>query len=244
LNIAFIPDVQAKDGSDFRFLGRVGRYIAEKQPEVIVNAGDFADVPSLSSYDVGKRSFEGRRYRKDIDAAKRAMDALMEPIAKARGYKPRLELTLGNHEERINRATENHPELYELISVGDLGYRDYGWNVHPFLKPIKIGGVMFAHYFITGTMGRPFSTAQAMLRGHMSAMAGHQQGLQRATARRMDGAPIITTIAGSCYEHDEGYLGPQGNNHWRGIVFMHDVKDGSYDPMDISLSYLKKRYKE
>jgi hypothetical protein len=108
---------------------------------------------------------------------------------------------------------------------------------------VKIGGVMFAHYFVSGPMCRPFSTPQAMLRAmHMSAMAGHQQGKMTHTARRADGRLLIATIAGSCYEHTEKYLGPQGNRHWRGLIFMHDVKDGAYDEMAISLSYLKKRY--
>jgi len=241
-----IPDVQARHGDDFKFLDRIGKYIARKQPDVIVQIGDFADMESLSSYDKGTRSFENRRYVKDLEASERAMDALMEPIAKAAGYSPRKVLCLGNHEDRISRATELQPELTGVMDVGDLGYRGYGWSVQPFLKPIKIAGVMFAHYFVTGSMGRPFATASAMIYGrnalHMSAMAGHQQGKQTSTGRRADGQMIICTIAGSCYEHYEKYLGPQGNNHWRGIIFMHNVKDGAYDEMAVPLSYLKDHY--
>src|SRR5678816_1840691 len=111
--ILVIPDVQAKPGNDFTFLRKLGMYIVEKQPDIIVNIGDFADMPSLSSYDVGKKSFEGRRYVKDIEAAHEAQTALLEPLwdynhkarkNKEKQYKPRMVLTLGNHEERINRA--------------------------------------------------------------------------------------------------------------------------------------------
>ena len=55
-----LPDVQAKDGNDFNFLSCIGRYIVDKKPDVIVCLGDFADMESLSSYDVGKKSFEGQ----------------------------------------------------------------------------------------------------------------------------------------------------------------------------------------
>jgi len=48
-----IPDVQAKPGLDFTYLRAIGNYIAKKQPDVIINIGDFADMPSLSSYDKG-----------------------------------------------------------------------------------------------------------------------------------------------------------------------------------------------
>src|SRR5678815_49120 len=78
--ILVIPDVQAKPGNDFTFLRKLGMYIVEKQPDIIVNIGDFADMPSLSSYDVGKKSFEGRRYVKDIEAAHEAQTALLEPL--------------------------------------------------------------------------------------------------------------------------------------------------------------------
>jgi len=75
-----LPDVQAKDGNDFTFLSCIGKYIVDKKPDVIICIGDFADMESLSSYDVGKKSFEGRSYQKDIQAAREAMDALLVPI--------------------------------------------------------------------------------------------------------------------------------------------------------------------
>ena len=55
-----IPDCQVKDGVPLEYLEWIGHYIVEKKPDVIINIGDFADMPSLSSYDVGKKSFEGR----------------------------------------------------------------------------------------------------------------------------------------------------------------------------------------
>lgn len=239
----FLPDMQIRPGDDLGFVSRIGRYVAEKQPDVIVLGGDFADLPSLSSYDKGKTSFEGRRYTKDIDVTKRAMDALMEPIRKARGYKPRLVLTLGNHEFRITRAVEEQSELEGLISIKDLEYESYGWDVIPFLKPINISGIMYSHYFTSGVMGKPVTSAAALLtKKHMSCVAGHQQNKQIAYATRADGSTITGLILGSCYEHQEGYLGHQGNRHFRGFAVLHDVKHGGFDEMFVSLSYLKRRY--
>lgn len=245
MKIGVLPDVQAKPGLDFKHLEHVGRYFAEKRPDVIVCLGDFADMPSLSSYDKGKREFEGRRYRHDVAAAHRAMDTFMAPIARARGYSPRLVLTLGNHENRIDRATNDTPELEGLISVDDLRYADYGWQVHPFLGVVTIAGVAFSHYLVSGVMGRPITTAAALLaKRHMSTVVGHQQGLQMATAVRADGHMLTGIIAGSCYLHDEKYLGPQGNKHFRGFVMLHDVRAGEFEPMPVTLRYLReKRYK-
>lgn len=245
MRIAVIPDVQAKSGVDFKYLTAVGKYIAEKRPEVIVQMGDFADMPSLSSYDKGKRKFEGRRYTKDIDAAKRAMDTLMAPIGAAKGYSPRMELFLGNHEDRIDRATNDTPELEGLISTDDLGYAGYGWTVHPFLEVAVIRDIAFSHYFTSGVMGRPVTTAAALLsKKHMSCIAGHQQGFMMATANRADGKMLTGIISGSCYEHHEDYLGAQGNVHFRGMLFINDVRrGGEFEVMALTLRFLKRRYK-
>lgn len=245
-----IPDVQAKYGQDFTFLNRVGQYIVEKKPDVIVCLGDFADMESLSSYDVGKKSFEGRRYTKDIEAAEEAMVALLSPLweynsqavrNKKKKYTPRMVLTLGNHEQRISRAVESDPKLEGLIKYEDLPYDD--WEVYNFLEPVFIDGVAYCHYFPTGVMGRPANTASAMVsKLHMSCIAGHQQGKQVAYGKRPDGSTITCIIAGSCYEHHEEYLGPQGNNHFRGIVVLNEVNNGTFDEMFCSLDYLKRRY--
>lgn len=245
-----IPDVQAKEGHDFMFLHRIGQYIVEKKPEVVVCIGDFADMPSLSSYDKGKKSFEGRRYHKDIAAAEDAMDFLLTPINtfnerarrnKEKQYHPRMIMTLGNHENRINRAVNDDPKLDGVLSIDDLPYED--WEVFPFLERVVVDGICYSHYFVTGVAGRPAVSAQAQLaKQHMSCIAGHQQGLQIATGYKADGTMLTSVIAGSCYEHDEEYMGPQGNKHWRGILVLNDVKDGGFELMPVSLDYLKRRY--
>lgn len=248
-----IPDVQVKPGHDTGFLNAIGNYIVSKKPDVVVCIGDFADMPSLSSYDVGKKSFEGRRYKDDILATHIAMSALMQPIkdynkkqrrTKHSLYQPRFVMTLGNHENRIDRVINGDAKLDGTISIDDLAYKDFGWEVIPFLEPIIIDGVAYCHYFVTGLAGRPAATAAAQFRKtNMSCIAGHQQGLQIATASRADGARLTSVIAGSCYEHDEDYLGHQGNNHWRGVLVLHEVHNGQFDLMPVSLDFLKRKYR-
>jgi hypothetical protein len=246
--ILVLPDVQSKPGVDFSFLSRIGQYAVDKRPDIIVCIGDFGDLPSLSSYDRGKKSFEGRRYKRDIEAAQFAMQAFLRPIEEynrthAKQYKPRMVMTLGNHEQRIVRACEDDPKLDGILSLKDLAYEEYGWEVHDFLEVVIIEGVAFSHYFTTGVMGRPAGSAQAQLRkAGMSCFAGHQQGKQIAYANRADGSTITSIISGSCYEAHEGYLGPQGNQHWRGFWMLHDVRGGSFDEMPVSLSFINKRY--
>lgn len=252
MKILVLPDVQAKPGNSFDFLYRIGTYMVEKKPDVVVCIGDFADLPSLSSYDKGKKAFEGRRYKKDVEAAREAMAAFLAPLQdfndkarrnKEKVYRPRLVMTLGNHEYRICRAVEDDAKLDGILSLQDLGYERFGWEVHGFLEVVMIEGVAFSHYFVTGVAGRPASTAAAQLRKtNLSSVAGHQQGKQIAYATRADGSTITSIIAGSCYEHEEAYLGAQGNQHYRGFVMLHEVKNGAFDEMWVSLAYINQRY--
>ena len=160
MKILVIPDCQVKPGIPTEHLTWAGKAIVDYRPDVVVNIGDFADMPSLSTHDkVGSKYFEGKRYKDDIAAAKIGMLKLLKPLRdlqtsqkanKQKVYKPRMVLTLGNHENRINRAIANNPILEGTISVDDLNYQK-DWEVHEFLRPIFIGGVGFCHYFPVGT---------------------------------------------------------------------------------------------
>lgn len=238
-----IPDCQVKPGVPLGHLEWAGKYIAEKRPQVVIQIGDFADMPSLSSYDTGKKSFEGRRYKKDVEAAREAMRLLLKPIRKVRSYNPRLVLTLGNHEDRITRAIDSDPKLDGTISLDDLGYKAAGWEVYPFLQGVVIDGIIYSHYFPSGQLGRPCTSARAILsKHHMSCVAGHQQGRDIAYGKRADGRNITAIIAGSFYQHSEDYLNPMTNQHWRGIYVLHEVRDGAFDEMAVSLGYLRRKF--
>lgn len=243
-----IPDVQIKPRQSLKHLGWAGQYAADKQPETIVVIGDFADIPSFSSWDRGRRDFEGRRYLQDVGATHAGLDTFMNPIARVNGYKPEIHITLGNHEWRIERAAQERPELTGTISVDDLKFADYGWIVHKFLEVVVLDGIAYSHFFPRSSTGKVVQTrngapsARAQLtREGRSCSAGHQQGFDMACAP-IAGRLQWGVIAGSYYLHDEDYLGPQGNNHWRGLVLKNGVERGTYSPIPIDIGYLKKRY--
>lgn len=250
--IFVIPDCQVKPNVPLDHLEWAGRWCVEKKPNHIVCLGDFADMESLSSYDVGKKSFEGRRYTEDIKIAKEAMELFLTPIRneqrrltrnKEKQWKPEMTLLLGNHCNRINKAVNNDPKLDGLISVKDLEYEKFGWVVIPFLEVKVIEGIAFSHYFVSGIMGRPVTSAQMLLtKHHMSCVAGHQQGHSIAYGRAADGRPMTGIIAGSYYQHNEDYLTAQNNIHWRGCYQLNDCHNGSFDELPLSIEYLRSKY--
>lgn len=247
-----IPDTQVKPGCPVDHLKWAGQYAVDKKPDVIVHIGDHWDMPSLSHYDKGTKSFEGRRYTQDIAAGIAGMEEFLAPIRaeqrrlkvnKHKQWNPRLVFTLGNHENRITRAIESDPKLDGLISFDDLCLEGMGWEVEPFLAPIKIDGVVYSHYFTSGIMGRPVSSSRALLtKQFQSCVMGHVQDREISFAKRADGTRVTGLFAGIFYQHEEGYLNAQTNLSWRGIWMLHEVDDGAFDEMPVSLNYLRKRY--
>lgn len=251
----FIPDSQVKSGVPIDYLSWVGQYIVDYKPDVVIHAGDFADMPSLSSYETaGSKYFEGRRYKDDVAAANDGWRVLNKPLedynAQRRSYKerqwyPERHITLGNHEDRITRAINSDPvKLDGVISIDDLDYARSGWQVHPFLDMVNIDGVTYSHYFYTPRTGRAYGgTAQHTLcKVGFSFTQGHRQGKDIAERELVNGEVHRGLIAGSCYLHDEDYCGPQGNSYWRGVLVKHEVEGGRYDLMEVSLNYLCVRY--
>ncbi len=231
-----ILDTQVKPGVCTDHMEWIGNFAQEKQPNVIVMIGDWFDMPSLSTYDKGKTAFEGRRYVNDIESGRRAMEKLLAPIK----YKPRLVFCMGNHEMRIQRVVDLNAEYQGKFDLADMGLHEYGWEIIPFLKPIEIGGILYCHYFTSGVLGRPVSSAAVLLReAQQSATMGHVQHCDMAMHKKTQQRALF---GGTTYLHDEEYLGHQGNNQRRQIIMKHEVQDGRYDLMEVSLNFLSKAY--
>lgn len=234
-----IPDVQAKPGVKLDHLRWVGRFIREKRPDVIVQIGDFADMAALSVYDRNTIRGENQRVKRDLRVADEAMHALVDEFV-SDDYRPEMHLTMGNHEHRLTRFVDENPHWEEIVGPHMLDYGKFGWKVHPFLKPVEIDGVRYVHYFISGGKGNAVTSAPALLRlQKKSAIMGHNQKTDVAFH------PVThqwAIFCGCCYMHDEPYLGPQGNDVRRQILVLHEVEEGKFDPMFVSLRFLEKAY--
>lgn len=251
--IIVIPDTQIKKGVPTEHLEGLGNYIVDKKPDRIVHLGDHWDMPSLSTY-TNKASIEyvGANYAEDLQAGNEAMDVLMGPIQKEirrqkrnkkKVWKPDMHFCMGNHEHRRTRLLNQDPWL--AGALGDYNAEDWGWKVHPFLQPVKLDGVNFCHYAQGGAMGRPISRAHLIAtKKHESWIVGHQQVLDIYLSPHVktDGTRVQCMIAGAFYEHEEGYMQHQGNQHWRGAIMLNEVQGGSYDFTTLSLDYLKENW--
>lgn len=252
--VLVVGDAHAKPNQDlsrFAILGRVIEREARDAKDLgvpfhVVVIGDWADMESLSSYDKGKRSFEGRRYTSDVAAANEALRLTRRNCAPDAWEYAQKHVTLGNHEHRIMRATNDLSELDGLIHTDDLEFAAYGFNVLPFLQPLWLNGVGFCHYFASGAMGRPVSGVNLgrslILKTLESVVVGHNHMLDFYTLTTAAGRRMCALSAGCYFEHDEDYAGQANAMFWRGLVMLDDVRDGHFDVRTFTLQALRREY--
>ncbi|HVJ21087.1 MAG TPA: metallophosphoesterase [Polyangiaceae bacterium] len=228
-----IPDAHAHPDYDNGRFDALGKFIADEAPDVIVSLGDWADMPSLGHYDKGKRKAEGRRYTRDVEVTQDSL-ARLRSSGRAAYVRAKKFIVLGNHEARIDRATNEDPELHGAISTRDLGFEDAGWDVTPYQEVLSLAGWSFSHHFAAGVGGRPASTTNAMLKAtHCSAIAGHKHTLEHGLTTRPDRTRIHSIIGGCFTHHRAKEDWNRGSEHlsWNGVLVLHDVADGDCGEM-------------
>ena len=240
-----IPDSHAHPDHHNKRYDWLGQFILDLKPDVVVNLGDYADMPSLFFLDKGKKSYEGKRYVKDIESVREADDRLWHPIKSAKKKLPRRVLTLGNHEDRITRAVELDAKLDGTISLEDLEY-SRNWDVYPFLEVVEIDGVHYSHYFTSGVMGRPIGGVHPAYslncKRHQSCVQGHAHTYDFNRQDRADGSPIISIVAGSFIDYRAEWAGPANDMWVQGVTVLRNVDKGVFDNEFISLKTLREVY--
>lgn len=250
----FIPDTQVEPGVPINHFRALGRFVADKGIDVVVWGGDIRDFPSLSEYENPKAKVAaGRCKLDDVRCGNEALSLYQNELVKA-GFEPEeTHVVYGNHDcrgplGRPGRYMAKNPEDAALFASVEHVEDSFGWHQHEFLQPVIVDGVAYCHLFPFNTQGK--QTQPAMKFGARdaatqvksvmgSATAGHQPGLSVAIHQ----TPFTSyrgLIAGSFYQHTHSYNGHA--RYWQGVVVKHQVKDGWYDMMEVSLDFLLRRY--
>lgn len=245
-----IPDPHAHPNYHNDRAVLAGRLVADVKPDVVVNLGDTADMPSLCSYDKGKGSFIGRKYRLDIEAHSDWQDRMWSTVRKQKRKLPRRITLIGNHEERIGRAVNMQPELEGTIGYEDLELNYWYDDVIHYAGgtpgTVVVDGILYAHYCITGVSGRPISGEHAayslLSKQYHSCVVGHLHTADLCIRHRGDGQRIIGLVAGCFQDYFSDYAGEANDLWWRGAIILRNVEDGSFDPEFVSIERLQKEY--
>lgn len=245
-----LPDPHAHPDFNNDRADWIGKLIVDLKPDVFVNLGDMWDLASLSGYDKGKARFQGRSYRKDLDAGLEFDERLWAPTRRAKKKKPLSVFFEGNHEERAKRALDQSQEL-----EGTIGFKDFELekNYHEVVEyngntpgVMEIDGISYAHYFVSGVLGRNVSGEhpgyQLLTKQFQSATCGHIHTFDYCVRTNAAGKRLHGLVAGVFQDYDSPWAG-EVNALWsRGLVIKREVNNGSYDLEWVSIERLKKEY--
>jgi hypothetical protein len=248
-----IPDPHAHpDFNNDRFEW-LGKLILDLKPDVVVNLGDHADMPSLSAYDKGKASFHGRNYAADIESALDAHEKMWYPIKRSKKKMPKRIILEGNHEHRIKKLLDLEPHLSGSrfgVSFSDLEFDKYYDEVVEYAGQtpgiISQDGIDYGHYFVAGVSGRPL---QSVHHAHVltqkrfaSSTCGHSHLYDYHVSRDSSGRTRMGLVAGVFQDYVNPWAGTSAGHWTSGITIKRNVCDGAYDIEFVSIDRLKKEY--
>lgn len=252
------PHVEADDPDLVRF-DILGNFIAEEQPDAVVQIGDFLTYDSISAWNARRRlTMEGQRLSAEIRAGRDAYDRIMNPIhalneSRRRNrkalYKPDLFWIEGNHCDRAFRYADQNPEMYGMVDYKEyFNPADDDWVVVPYREHCMINGVLFTHIPMSGN-NQPLSSKHLVKNvikdytcpivfGHTHKLAWECDGV-----RTTDGGMRLTALNVGCYfdnipDYATGSRGPR--DWWAGLVMLtHLNEHGDYDLQTIHMDVLR-----
>lgn len=239
-----IPDSHAHPDYNHNRFTWLGKLIHDTKPDVVVNIGDLADMPSLCFHSK-PMELEGARYQRDCNAAIEAQDRIFHEVRKHKKKLPRFVWTLGNHDIRAQRFVEANPIFEGHVKNEDIGYKEYPWEMVPFLDTIDIDGIDYSHYYTSGVMGRPIGGTHPawtiIKKRNKSSTCGHSH----ITDYKIDKTPgrsLMGLVVGCYVDYEANYAGPANDMWSSGIAICDGVEDGLYDYSWISMKKIKELY--
>lgn|SRR3990167_8627936 len=224
-----LPDMQVPYQDDAS-LASVEKYMALHRFDELLYLGDFLDFDVISHFNKEKpRKTEGARIIKDYQIANKILDRHQKIIKK---NNPNAKFTLleGNHEERIERYINEHPELEGMLEVEiglHLAERGFNW-VRCWSEGdiYKIGKAYFTH----GLYTNQYHAAKMVNAFGTNIFYGHTHDIQffpkvlRGKNRTLEGGSL-----GCLCEYDLSYVKGNPTNWQQAFSIMHVLPSGYFN---------------
>lgn len=216
-----IGDLHMKPGMDNRHMQWIGRYVAEKRPDNVVQIGDCFDMESCEFHSPpGSASHANRpSFLDEIEAGEEAFDLYHAEIGI--GEIPHDEI-MGNHEYRVWRLEELAPNLAGTLTLQlEQFFARYRWRTTPYKHWLFLEGVGFTHVPMS-IMGKPIGGRypENMIGNQSvhSIVFGHTHRWNHVTVPKIGINNAITiTNLGSAMPH--GYVAKYAEGATTGLTY-------------------------
>ena len=234
VRVLVIGDLHQNPGQPHRFdvLTKIARYASEHRFERIIQVGDWCSWDSVSAHDRND-TFAGRlkpSIAQDMDNLAQSLAAFRAGMAA--DYKPKLTVLYGNHEYRLERFENAHPEAIGIhTGKRDELFLQFGWRTKPYGEIMYVEGVGFTHHPINGA-GRAFGGKTGPQRAANDAVcpmvSGHTHRRQVHDSPKIGPIDSISMVEVGCampWGELEHYAQHSSTGWWWGVVPM-TVQDG------------------
>lgn len=204
----------------------IARYATEEKFDRIIQIGDWSTFDCASSHDkpdsMAARLKPG--FKDDLANLTASHQAFRRGMGKT--YRPKLDFLMGNHENRLERWENAHPESAQTFTLArDETFAQFGWRTRPYGELHYVEQVAFAHHATNGA-GRAFGgetgPQRAANKSTVPVVGGHTHRKQCHDAAKIGPLDVISMVEVGCampwgeVEHYIGHGAPTG--WWWGVV--------------------------
>lgn len=231
-----------RDKSRFRWLGA---FAAEHQVERVVSVGDWMTMDCFSSH-TDRATFEGfakPTFEQDLESFHESQRAFQDGLA---GWKPKKDITLGNHEKRAWTYDNRHPDGVSHGHLVEEAFAQWGWRTTPYGEYRFIGGVGFIHIPLNG-LSKPLAQGQRVNKAMFDTVHGDDHRAIQLTDYK-SGPFRSPTLYGAATALPNGFIegfANKGASAWRSGVCLATIWGGYVRSWTFTeMSLLEHRYGE
>jgi predicted phosphodiesterase len=225
-SVIFLPDIHVPY-HDQRTMDAVLKYIDDVKVDRIVQIGDFMDFDCISSHNHGKlRLTEGKRLDKDYKEGRKLLSQI-----KQASYGSKIVILEGNHDERVQRYIDQHPETEGMIEVPvglELAKNEVEWIPYWSNKKnvLRIGHALFIH----GLYTNEFHAKKHVSNFGESVFYGHTHDFQlHSKVMQGDNKTIVGQSLGCLCKYDQEYLRGAPTKWQQGFAHFYFRDKGFYN---------------
>lgn len=230
----------------------IARYATEQGFDRIIQVGDWSTFDCANAHEkpdsFGARMRPG--FKDDLGNLTASHQAFRRGMGE--GYRPKMDFLMGNHEYRLERWENAHPESVGTFTLArDETFAQFGWRTRAYGQIHYVEQVAFAHH-ATNAGGRAFGGKTGPQRGANEStvpfVGGHTHRKQLHDAPKIGPLDVISFVEVGCampwgeIEHYIQHGAPTG--WWWGVVPM-TVQGGLITDIEFkSMLSLRSRYSD
>lgn len=206
-------------------LAWAARFGSDRKVGRVVQVGDWGTFDGASFHDKNDtlRARLKPTIKQDLDNQRESLVLFNDN--KPADWTPKLDITLGNHENRIHRFENANPETAGMFSNElETNFAQFGWQTRPYGEVMFVQGVGVSHHPTNGA-GRAFGGKTGPQRAAneltSSFISGHTHAYQHFTTGKIGAVSGVDVMEVGCalpWGEVEDYAAHSIINWWYGFV--------------------------